>query len=420
MKLFCKTALYRLLVSLPIVLGGAYLLNGYIHRNVIHEIDELLTSELVQVQTYLRQHPIAPGQSPGWDPNIRIEPLASGSPTPVTFDDSIWTDPRENEPLPVRQLRTTYAVGGRYYRLTLQQSYLEFNEIADNLAVGIIVFFLVVVLLLLLTELLVSRRIWQPFYSIIQRLQHYRVDGLAPDFPASNVYEFSLLSQTLDGMSQRTRHQFAQQKQFTDNASHEMQTPLSVVSFELDLLQQSELLTEIDLERIQRAQQEIRRLSALNQSLLLLARIDNHQFADSESIHIGKLIDQLLDAYADYAAHKRIVLTRRIETDPVRSLNRQLADVLFSNLIKNGLRHGDAGGTLLVEVTGDGVTISNEGNPLPFPEENLFRRFVRNQALPQSTGLGLALVREIAGQYGMSVQYAYSPTHRQHRFVVRF
>ncbi len=315
MKLLHKTALYLLLASLPIALGGVFVLNYYIHRYILHEIDELLLIELTQVQEQLHQHPPATTDLPGWDPNIQVS-IATGSQRrqPATvFKDSVAFNALEKEQMPVRMLRSTYSVGSRTYTITLQQSYLEFDEIASALSVGVIVCFLLVVLLLIGADVLVSRRIWQPFYGIIRQLQQYRIDQPEETaFPASDVAEFGLLSKSLDEMSRRTRHQYAQQKQFTDNASHEMQTPLSVLSFELDLLQQSKQLTETDLDRIQRSQQVIKRLSAMNQSLLLLAKIDNHQFARNESVNIGELIALVVANYSDFMVHKGMSVTQQL------------------------------------------------------------------------------------------------------------
>ncbi|MVM29121.1 sensor histidine kinase [Spirosoma sp. HMF4905] len=421
MKLLHKTALYLLIAAFPIALAGVFLLNYYIHREVLHEIDELLLSELILVKDQLRQHPPASTDLHSWDHNLQLALVTTPVSDRLAFRDSTTLDFREHEQVAVRMLRTGYTVGNRHFVITLQQSYLEFDEIASALSIGVIVCFLVVVALLLLADVIVSRQIWQPFYAIIRQLQQYRVDGPEETvFPVSNVDEFRLLSQSLDEMSHRTRHQYAQQKQFTDNASHEMQTPLSVLSFELDLLQQSDHLDEADLERIQRSQQSIKRLSAMNQSLLLLAKIDNHQFTHSESVDIGQVVNQVLDNYMDYITHNGITFNRMIKEGVCRPMNRQLAEVLFANLIKNAVRHGSPNSSIFVQVGLTSFIITNEGDPLPFPQEQLFQRFVRNQALPQSTGLGLALVKEIASQYGMRVEYDYTGAMRRHMFQVDF
>lgn len=422
MKLLHKTALYLLLAAIPIALGGGLLLKVYIHRELVHEIDELLASELIQLKEQLRQKRPTANDLPRWDPTVRILGAPSSAQAGVSYSDTVVFNPVEKEHSNIRMLRSPYSVGNQTYVITLQQSYLEFDEMASTLSVGVIGCFLIVVMALLLADVLINRRIWRPFLGIIRQLKHYRIDE--PDdttFPFSDVYEFTLLSQSLDEMSRRARRQYAQQKQFIDNASHEMQTPLSVLSFELDLLQQSEGLNEADLKRIQRSQQEIKRLSGMNQSLLLLARIDNKQFSDHESVNIGLLVDQLLNNYSDYMAHRGITLNRLVTNGPILlSINRQLAEVLFSNLIKNAVRHSDSNSSILVQVGSQSFIITNQGNPLPFSADQLFQRFVRNPALPQSTGLGLALVKEIATLYGMRVNYDYASAMHRHIFQVDF
>lgn len=74
------------------------------------------------------------------------------------------------------------------------------------------------------------------------------------------------------------------QKEFTENASHELQTPLAIFQSKLDLLLQQQELTESQAEIIQDLYQMTSRISRLNRNLLLLAKIDNAQFAKSENI----------------------------------------------------------------------------------------------------------------------------------------
>ncbi|GAB4043209.1 sensor histidine kinase [Spirosoma jeollabukense] len=421
MKLVQKTTRYIFLALLPFALGGVFLLNYFIHQTISTEIDELLLSEFEQVKQNLRQHPPDATTLRNWDHNLQIAIATNTSTSSPILIDTTLVDPLDNEVVRVRKLLATYAVKQQYYVITLHQPYLEFDEIAHILSMGIIICFLALVAILLLFEAVILQRIWRPFYTIIGQLMKYRIDQSKPvTFPISDVDEFALLSRSLEEMTRRSGHQYHQQKQFADNASHEMQTPLSILSFELDLLQQSSQLTEADLNRIQRSQQTIKRLSSMNQSLLLLTKIDNQQFIQNESINISELTNQLIENYTDYAAHKGMVLNRLITDNPNRTMNRQLAFVLFSNLIKNAIRHGSSNTSILIQVTVHSFIITNQGDPLPFPEEDIFQRFVRNQALPQSTGLGLALVKEIANQYGMTVQYMYDAQIRRHIVEVTF
>lgn len=279
MKLIHKTTRYLFLVTLPIALSGTFLLNYLIHQTIHNEIDELLISELKQVIENLDQHPPDARGLLNWDHNLQITYAASSSTESPVFTDTTLFDSIENKVVSVRMLRATHAVGRHNYAIRLHQPYLEFNEIAHILSIGIAICFIALVAVILLIGSLLFRRILHPFYVIIQQLKKYRIDqSEALMFPTSDIEEFTLLSHSLEKMIQQAAHKFTQQKQFTDNASHEIQTPLSILSFDLDLLQQSDRLSEADLQRIQRSQKTIKRLSSLNQALLLLAKIENHQF----------------------------------------------------------------------------------------------------------------------------------------------
>lgn len=275
--------------------------------------------------------------------------------------------------------------------------------------------------ILLFIGTLIFRRILQPFYTIIEQLSHYRIDRRAAiTFPASDVDEFSLLSQSITEMTQQAAYRYGQQQQFTDTTSHELQTPLSIVSTDLDLLQQSTGLTEADSQRIHRAQKTIKRLSSMNQSLLLLTKIDNHQFVQVEPVDIGRLIDGLIDTFSEYAASKHMRFERSDQHKHIVTINRQLGHILVSNLIQNAIRHGRSGSAIVITSNAHTYAISNQAEPLPFASEKLFRRFVRNPALAQSTGLGLAIVKEIADQSGLGIDYTYDAQAGEHTFTITF
>lgn len=421
MKLIHKTTRYLAMVTIPVALAGAVLLYFLIHQVINSEIDELLSSELKQVQENLDRHPPDTRGLLNWDHNLQITPAKTASLQQPVFTDTTLFDALENKVVSVRMLRAVHAVGKHYYAIRLHQPYLEFQEIAQYLSIGIALCFMALFAILLFIGTLIFRRVLRPFYAIIAQLRHYRIDQqTALTLPASDVDEFSLLSQSITEMTQQAAHRYSQQQQFTDTTSHELQTPLSVLSTDLDLLQQSAGLSEADSQRIHRAQKTIRRLSSMNQSLLLLTKIDNQQFVQVEPVDIGRLIDELTDTLGDYAASKHMRFVRSDEHTHVITINRQLAFILVSNLIQNAIRHGRSGSSITITSGAKTYAISNQAEPLPFAHEDLFHRFVRNPALAQSTGLGLAIVKEIADQSGLGIDYAYSALAGEHTFTVTF
>ncbi|GAB4011977.1 HAMP domain-containing sensor histidine kinase [Spirosoma migulaei] len=416
MSLLNQTARYLLLTALAIALIGSVGFYALIHRKIRHEVDEILTAEVKQARQRLQHQSF--DQFSDWDDNPHIERTRTS--ICPEFTDIVLLDSLDhNEPIQMRQLRQTVSAKGQTYLITVRQPYYEFNELAREMSVGIILGLLILMALSVPVGLGLSRRLWSPFYATIDQLGSFRLDrAIDQPFPESRVQEFSLLSQSLSELTQKLRRQFSLQKQFTENASHELQTPLAVASAELDFLMQSERLNEVDHAHLQRATDALSRLSQLNRSLLLLAQVENDQFSADEPLDLSALVTQHIDEYEPFFEHKSMVVDRSIAPGVLLHVNRQLASVLVTNLLKNAARHGSAGGFIYIDLTTNELTICNTGDPLPFPESQLFNRFVKNPARPDSTGLGLALVKQIADRYGLQLQYKYHTAKNTHLFIL--
>lgn len=446
MSLFQKTSRYLLLTASVTTLIGAVVFYVLIHWKIRHEVDEILMSQVKQTQQRLERQPLP--RVSDLDDNPHIE--RTTTPLPREFSDVTWLDSlNHNKPMPIRQVHATISVRGKIYLVTVRQPYDEFNELAREVSIGVIIGFMALMALSVVIGLGLSQRLWEPFYVTINQLGNFRLDqATEPVFPESRVREFGLLNRSLGELTQKLRRQFLLQKQFTENASHELQTPLAVASAELELLMQSDHLTETDHDHLQRATNALGRLSQLNRSLLLLTQVENNQFANAESIDLSALLHQFADEYDPFFQHKNMLVSRQISPGVRLRMNRQLASVLLSNLLKNAARHGSvqhgsvrhgsvrqvriqyelAGQdqreqesgmpSITIQLTVDALTIQNTGAPLPFPTSQLFNRFVKDPARSDSTGLGLALVKQICDRYGLPVTYSYDMAHGLHSFTV--
>lgn len=419
MSLFARTALSLIIGALLIATLGSAGLRYFIHRQIRKEVDGQLRHNWRRMAVNLaqRQQPLA--QLEGVFDTWRAVPVGNGPALPPTYSDTTEFDRANGELIPVRLLKKTAAVGGQRYVFTLRQPYEEFEEIAENMTVAVVICFLGFVLLLILIQLTLYRRIWRPFYAILEQLRTYQLDQAGTGtFAASYIREFNRLSTVLNQMVGSSRQQYHLQKQFTENAAHELQTPLAIATTELEQLEQSERLSETDWKHLDRASQALGRLTNLSRSLLLLTKIETRQYAEAEPVDLSQLLCQLIDTYDDFARHKRMVIEPTISPGVVVQMNRQLAEVMLANLLKNAIRHGQADQPIQVRLTSERLSFVNAGDPLPFSTEQLFERFVKNGANSESTGLGLALVKQIADRYQVSVAYTYDAADRLHRFDV--
>ena len=99
---------------------------------------------------------------------------------------------------------------------------------------------------------------------------------------------------------------YVNMKEFTENAAHEMQTPLAVVQSKIELLLQDANLTNEQALHIEQASHSLKRLSNLNQSLLLLTKIENHQFESHQQINITEVITKYLELFKEMISHKNL------------------------------------------------------------------------------------------------------------------
>jgi signal transduction histidine kinase len=419
MKLLSKTAIYLCLASLPIAVLGVFTLHWFIHKSTIHEIDELLISHFKKVEKKLQNTPNQSFALENLDDNPQLQILPKSVKINPIFSDSTELDLRENNKVTIRILKATVQNKNQNFLVTVTQSYEEFEEISTKLSWGLGLYFLGFLLLLLLINFLVYRQLWKPFYEIISHLRTYQLNKSTPTILKKEATEeFNLLSQTLHQMTERISKQFTLQKEFTENASHEIQTPIAVISAELETLLGSENLPEKEVNHIQKSMDSLQKLSQLNKSLLLLTKIENNQFSETEEVNLSNLVRNLLETYQDFAKHKNIKIYQEIQPDQILEINSLLAEILVGNLLKNAIRYNQKGGNLTCVLKDNQLIISNNGNGLPFPQAQLFSRFVKHPKHPESTGLGLAIVKQIADQYGLEITYLYDEMNGEHTFTI--
>jgi len=316
---------------------------------------------------------------------------------------------QDGETIAARRLSSAFELNGRYYRLEVTTSTLEEDTLIKNILYGIILLYLALLLSVLFINNLLLRKLWRPFYAIIRQIEKFQLGkNIRITTTPTNISEFAALNETIESLVARAEDAFSGQRQFVENASHELQTPLAISLNRLELLMENEPLSPEGATAVSQVMKGLERLSRLNKTLLLLTRIENNQYLDTTVVNFNKLIASLIHEFEDLAGHKGVHI-QFVENNPslLLSMNEDLAGILIVNLLKNAIVHNIEQGKVTVATYTDKLEISNTGAQEPLDVKRVFDRFYKNSANKQSTGLGLAIVKAIANQYGLNTVYSY-------------
>ncbi|MCL3851267.1 MULTISPECIES: HAMP domain-containing sensor histidine kinase [Parabacteroides] len=334
------------------------------------------------------------------------------------FDSTTYIE-IEMEDEPVRVLRTWFMTADRkYYELTIETSTLEKEDMAEAIFVSIIILYVSLLCCILLVSHFVFKSSFRPLYTLVKWLKEYRLGKhTTPLVNKTQVEEFDILNKAIQTTINRSTEMYNQQKQFVENASHELQTPLAICMNKLELLSENPDCTEEQLSEIAGINHTIRGIIKMNKSLLLLSRIDNKQFPDTSEIDFNKLINKYLPDFEDMHEYKNIHVTYSETGTLIYTMNESLASTLLSNLLKNAFIHNIENGSIAISVTGRTLTISNSSESTRLNEATLFNRFEKQTHKKESTGLGLAIVKSITSIYGIDIKYEYNGLHK---FILTF
>lgn len=337
----------------------------------------------------------------------------------VFYDATVYIE-LEDEDEPVRVMCTAFRMpDGQYYELKLMISILERDDMVEAMLWYLGALFLLFLICTSIGIQLVLKGVFRPLHRLLDWLHCIQPGKEVPplDNP-TKIREFRQLSDAALDMGNRSYKAYEEQKQFIENASHELQTPLAIVRGKVELLAESEGMTEQQMEQLDEIYATLGRAVKLNKSLLLLSRIENGQYTEMEDVSVDEILDELLPDLMDIYEHKQVRLIRKREEQPfIIRCNHSLAQILVSNLVKNSLLHNREGGELQVLTTPTSLVIKNTGD-VPLDGEKLFRRFYHGMdGKKDSTGLGLDIARSIALSSSLKLTYEWQDGMHTFRLV---
>jgi signal transduction histidine kinase len=282
----------------------------------------------------------------------------------------------------------------------------EKDELLGDISLYLSFLFFSLLLISILINYLIARNLWRPFYDSVKIAGKFDIQSDKPlDLPETDIKEFNQLNMVFDSMTRKMRNDYLNLKEFSENAAHEIQTPLAVIRSKTDLLMQQKNLNKESLSLIKSINEATTKLFKLNQGLLLISKIENQIFHEKKKVSLKQVIESGLDNYKEIMLLKKIKVDMETSDEAYVEMNDVLAEVLISNLLSNAVRFNIDGGFIRCKIDKTSLTITNSGLPITTNPEDLFRRFHKASDNPQSVGLGLSIVKMITETYGMLITY---------------
>ncbi|MBS0001050.1 MAG: HAMP domain-containing histidine kinase [Cyclobacteriaceae bacterium] len=305
-----------------------------------------------------------------------------------------------------RKMTGVVMVNESYMRLTLYDVIVEGDDIMDGVFNGLWRLFLFLGSVMVVSSFLISRSIFKPFNRTLQQIRGFNIKELRPiRLERSHTNEFNLMNEFIEQMTEKINQDYRNLKEFSENASHEMQTPLSIAKGKLELLLQSNDLDEKKMNMIESAYKSIDHISKLGSSLTLLSRIENLEFSERQSCTFSDMLRKALEDFEELYKMKKIQVEVDLAEHVVVQNNPDLLKILINNLLNNALRHNCTGGRIRINLDQSRFTITNTGEPLQIAPELLFERFKKDRQSGSSLGLGLAIVKKICDVSGYDIGY---------------
>ena len=415
MKLSSRYSRVNIITSLVILLitGIAYYL--VIHYILTQQLDKDLAVEEQEISAYTKLYHSLPPAGNFKDQIVRYK-------TGVTalsrrFIDTWYVDLKDHEQEPGRSLITTVSLNNQLVQVEIIKSKVE----SEDLIRIIFLVTLAIIVLLLCSLALINRfilnRLWKPFHVTLSQLQVFNISDNRPIQPEETMIdEFRDFNQAAIELTRRVRKDYSDLKSITDNASHEIMTPLAVIQSKLDSLLQTGSFNDSQGSLLADIYQGMNRLFRLNQSFLLLSKIENRLILDKDLICLKELILQKYSQFQELIQADKITVSLDLEEKEIW-MSKYLADILMNNLISNSIRHNRQGGKISIRLNAEGLEIANTGKAEMWNAEKIFERFNKDSR-SEGMGLGLAISREICHYYAYSLKYGYR--NEEHFFSIRF
>lgn len=335
----------------------------------------------------------------------------------VTYRDTMMMN-EETQQREIHRLRISYAtIKGEHYRLKLTKSAEELYRFRDDVFEVILPVFILLALGIIIINYLLSGYLFKPFQRILNQMAAYQIGtSKRKKQKPSTTREFFKLQQLFEKMQQRIEDDYFQLKEYTEDMSHELQTPLSIIQNKAEQLIADEHLTQEQAEKLKVIYDESKQLSRLGSALNLITKIENQEFTNVREVKTEPVIREHVQKIEEIAGMRNLHLQLDLHQDHTLTIDLDLLNIMLRNLFKNAIYYASEGSTVKIYTGSQTFEISNRGEENGFSEEELFKRFKRGNN-SKSLGLGLAIVYKICRISQLKISYHYQ--EGEHTFTIQ-
>lgn len=384
------------LLLIPFIFLGGILTYQIFKYIAYEEIDEFLQYEKNRILSWYERN----NDVPDVNSIARVYPVEA--PFTPFFTDTLLLETGDMEMVPHRELHFSITYDDQHLGVVLRHLLLGSEDFLGGAALLMGSITLLMVLLIFVGVTAVTQSVWQPFFDTVNRIKAYRQDQPPEILPPHHVFEFNLLNESVNQMSQKIWEGYNRTKSFNENAAHELQTQLALIKTASEKLPEFLERDEEGLTIVQSVHEATTRLSFMLKSLLLLSKIGNREFPKKQPVSLEKMIEQSLDFFSEAIAMRELHLRVQMNNTKI-AMDPGLAQILVTNLIKNAIVHNIHGGQIDVILDEFGFEIKNTGLEPEGPVSIYLTRFKKGKT--GNMGLGLAIVSEICRLYDFKLDY---------------
>ena len=421
MKLQLKLALYNALTKLAIILFTGGLILFSLQRVSYHHIANRLSQKKTELLSHLSSKEIdsvLKKQKDFVDYNILPEEYMIIKPLQTLYDTTaetnFTTDSRmiDKKSQPYRILKSGFNYKNHGYLLEIGETIDSVDDLKSTIKGFTLLMLFIAVSLTLVIDLIFTRYLLKPFYQIIDRKLVKVNDPMNFDYEkvTTTTQDFNMLDDSINSLMIKISNLFTLEKQFIANVSHELLTPISIISSRLENVLQQEGLNEENENKIFASLKTLDHLKSIIKSLLLISQIENNQFNKKDQVNVADIVKEINEEVEDRLEVKKVKFFNSTNTSYSMLGNRSLMYTLLYNIINNAIKYNRTGGGIILtdKLTEQFYTLEIHDTGIGMDEteiEKAFNRFEKlNTGEKESYGLGLAIVKSIAAFHDIGVQ----------------